>query len=294
MADILLQQLDAMQGEPSRSFLVSLSQALRKSKLRRPDVIVKFANQLVSASSSQDVWNTYESIFLSALDVGDIGLATTYLAKLQTKFPKSSRVQRLLAMKFEALGEYDKAIAQYDKLLAENPGNILAMKRKASLRRSQGQLSEAVTILHEIIRLWPADSGVWIELCDIHLSQSDIASAAFCMEELILMEPVNAPAHTRLADCYYSLGSYDNFVKARKHYALSLDYQGPASNLRALYGLIKTSKAVSSDANSGKPGNRADTLVNNELGRWAQEQLAEVANKCGPTSVVAVMANVLK
>ena len=106
---------------------------------------MKFANLLVSASSSQDgrqnrphnivcfnkvvvcisVWNTYESIFLSALDVGDIGLATTYLgllffytvhskiltcssmsAKLQVKFPKSSRVQRLVAMKFEALGMY--------------------------------------------------------------------------------------------------------------------------------------------------------------------------------------------
>ena len=31
---------------------------------------------------------------------------------------------------FGFAGEYDKAIAQYDKLLAENPGNILAMKRK--------------------------------------------------------------------------------------------------------------------------------------------------------------------
>lgn len=268
--------------------------ALRKSKIRRPDVIVKYASLLVSGSNSQEVWNAYEAIVVAALDVGDIAMATDYLVKLQSKFPKSSRVQRLVAMKFEATGEFSKAIELYDKLLAENPGNILAMKRKATVRRSQGQLAEAVAALHEIIRLYPADAGVWIELCDIHLSQSDIQSAAFCMEEYILMEPTSAPAHARLADCYYSLGGYENLVKSRKHYALSLDFQGPASNLRALYGIIKASTGVSQDSNSGKAANKSDTLVNNELNRWGREKLAEIVSAAGPDSAVQLVANALK
>ena len=46
----------------------------------------------------------------------------------------------------------------------------------------------------------------WIELGELHIFYSEYESAAHCYEEIVLLEPSNAHAHTRLADCYYSMG----------------------------------------------------------------------------------------
>lgn len=49
----------------------------------------------------------YENIFTSALDHGDYETANKYLEILVDKFPKSSRVKRLLGMIQEAQGIND-------------------------------------------------------------------------------------------------------------------------------------------------------------------------------------------
>ncbi len=39
---------------------------------------------------------------------------------------------------------------------------------------------------------------------------SFLQAASYCSEEVVLLDPSSAPAHTRLADCYYSMGEYMN------------------------------------------------------------------------------------
>lgn len=90
--------------------------------------------------------------------------------------------------------------------------------------------------------------------------------AAHCFEELVLLEPRNAAHHAHLAEAYYSCGERtdhellstllstsvvaaggaDNLLCARKHFSISLSHQGAPFNLRAVYGLIASCKAIES------------------------------------------------
>jgi hypothetical protein len=74
-------------------------------------------------------------------------------------------------------------------------------------------------------------------------------SAAYCVEEVVLLSPVSAVYHTKLAEMYYSCGgggasAHTNLLKARKHYAMSLNIQSAKNNTRALYGLLATCSAI--------------------------------------------------
>jgi hypothetical protein len=45
-----------------------------------------------------------------------------------------------------------------------------------------------------------SDSEAWLELCDLYCYEQDFSKAAFCMEELILVNPHNHLFHQRYAE----------------------------------------------------------------------------------------------
>jgi tetratricopeptide (TPR) repeat protein len=67
-------------------------------------------------------------------------------------------------------------------------------------------LSEALIELNKILELNNADVGVWTEVADLNIRQGQYNEAAFCLEEIILIDPYNHVTHTKLADIYYTLG----------------------------------------------------------------------------------------
>jgi len=240
------------------------------------------------ALSGGEIWNLYEQLFLASLDTGDIGTATSCLGKLQSKFANSSRVSRLIGMKHEYDGNYTEALEVYQKLLEENPSNLLVMKRKVCVYNAQKQWEKALEELNEIVKLYTSDAACWQELGELHLRLGDYPSAAFCFEELVLIDANCSLYHTRLADTYYSIGGLEGYLKARKHYTLSLAVTNAKVNIRALYGQIcackafadavaesSSSSAVTSPATPrGKSlMTKEDVDVNTELLAWSSEQL---------------------
>jgi tetratricopeptide (TPR) repeat protein len=303
MDDDLLVQLDKLDKDSfqalSSSSSLELLRLLRKSKLRRPDVVLRLGKGVLSSggggllSGGGEIWSLYEQIFLAALDKGDSGTAKVCLAKLQAKFPSSSRVSRLIGMQHEFDGEYDEALSVYKKLLEENPSNLLVLKRRVSVYKAQRQWKRSLEELNEIIKLYTSDAACWQELGEIHLRLGDFPSAAFCFEELVLMDANCPHYHTRLADTYYSIGGLEGYLKARKHYTLSLAVTNAKLNVRALYGQIAacrafaeavkqdsgSSSAVISSSSTSAPTadktlmTKEDVDVNTELLKWSIEQV---------------------
>jgi hypothetical protein len=85
------------------------------------------------------------------------------------------------------IGDFDAALVTYDRILSENPANILAMKRKVpsndnstqsllffincfqvAVYKSQSFLTETVSELNQILKQFPSDTGSWIELAELH------------------------------------------------------------------------------------------------------------------------------
>jgi ER membrane protein complex subunit 2 len=67
-------------------------------------------------------------------------------------------------------------------------------------------MKAAVEELHKAVSVFYGDFQLWLEMAEIYLSLCDYPAAAFCFEELILLQPNNHAFHTRLADTYYTLG----------------------------------------------------------------------------------------
>jgi hypothetical protein len=71
------------------------------------------------------------------------------------------------------------------------------------------------------------------------------------------------------------LGGFDNLVKARKHYAISLQHQCAAHNLRAVYGVLYACRALRAVRSSG--GSASTTAV---VG--GDSSAIEAADRCVP------------
>eukprot|EP01038_Epipyxis_sp_PR26KG_P016735 gene16735-22894_t len=188
----------------NKKFLTIVMKELRKSKIRRSDLVMQYGPQLIKNENGIELWNLYEQLCLAALDLGNITLADDCLKKLSIQFPDSSRVLRLNGMKYEAQGAHENALGVYTSLLAKNPANISIMKRKVCLLKSMNLTEQVVTELNQILKLFPTDGSCWLELGECYLESCDYEAAAHCFEELVLLNDC-APHHIRLADTYYSI-----------------------------------------------------------------------------------------
>ena len=222
------------------------------------------------------VWTVYEQVLMASLDVGDLTFAKQCLAKLVKQFPDSARVKRASGMVMEFSGKYEEALAIYDEVLESSPTNVVVLKRKACVSKAQGDLLSTVNALNSLLQINAGDISSWIEMGEIYVSLCDCEAAAFCFEEIILLQPNCAQYHSRLAEIYYTNGQFDSLLKARSHYSMALNLQTVGSgNTRALYGLILTCRKLKPMIEDEKEKEYAVTC---ELLAWATERLQEVSS----------------
>jgi len=256
---------------------------LRKSKLRRPDVVLRFAEHAQERTLGEiDELNLFEQISLASMDLGEQGMLDKFMQKLSKRFPShsSSRMERLRGMKLESEGKFSEALALYTEVLKKNPSNMLIMKRIACIYRQQGLIQDAVNELHKILKLFSSDATTWLELSEIHLSRGEFAEAAHCLEELVMLDPDCAHFNTRLADTYYSIGGAEHLILARKHYTLSLNRQSAKVNLRALYGLMASCRALLAAEDSLEPSQRELTKTLLQFARDQVDELCGTGDSC--------------
>lgn len=93
-------------------------------------------------------------------------------------------------------------------------------------------------ILKSIFRFM-TDVEAWQELSELYINEHDFNKAAFCIEELILLNPHNHLLHQRYADIKYSQGGAENIEIAKTYYFQALKLN--PGNMRALYGIYLVS-----------------------------------------------------
>ena len=117
----------------------------RANRVGEPARILEVGRAAIGSGASRwglgdEYWCILEQLCVAALAEGDVEFAEDQCAALATKFPGSTRVQRLVGLILEAKGSWDEALSVYDALLEANPANSLAWKRKA---RGGGRVATA-------------------------------------------------------------------------------------------------------------------------------------------------------
>jgi tetratricopeptide (TPR) repeat protein len=94
--------------------------------------------------------------------------------------------------------------------------------------KAMGDRQRQAEELNAVLKQFPGESSSWAELGDLYLSLCDLPvrsvwqcsltlahvtrippllqAAAHCFEELVLLNPISAHHHVRLAEVYYSMG----------------------------------------------------------------------------------------
>ncbi|XP_028404188.1 ER membrane protein complex subunit 2-like [Dendronephthya gigantea] len=246
---------------------------------RNSEEVIELGESLIVEHGSKlgdELWSVYEQVLIAALDLGKTDLASMCLKALSSQFPGSLRVKRLIAMKHEALNQFDKATEMYDDMIAKEPANSAPYKRKISILVGQNKISEAVKALNDYLKRFMSDHEAWGELTDLYISQQEFSKAAFCMEELIISNPHNHLFYQKYAEILYTMRGVENLEKSRSYFSQALRLDN--NNMRALYGFFM---AASSLANMPKAKNKKE---NAKYASWAASQIMEkyqTANKDG-------------
>jgi len=243
----------------------------RDENMRKSQDILELWERLVCASINKfgdEKWLVYEQVCVAALDCHNLLVAQNCIAALRNQFPKSIRVRRLNAMKFEATEQYEKALQKYEEILEEDETNAHAKKRIISCLKSQNKTKEYINELNDYLKLYQADHEAWLELCEAYLNEMEYSKACFCLEELILMHPHNHVYYQRYADIKYSQGSYE---MARNYYCYALKLN--QNNVRALYGILLVTSNLKVSQKS------KEFSENSKLAAWSSEKIASLYKK---------------
>ncbi|KAG0180363.1 ER membrane complex subunit 2 [Apophysomyces sp. BC1034] len=212
-------------------------QNLRLTNERQSERVAALGARLIRekyiSKLGDEVWPIYEQITVAALDVGDMELADHCIDQLKARFSeKSLRFKRLQGMKWEAQGKLGDAQAIYNSILQEDETNMPASKRQIALLKARNKDSEAIDALTKYLDTYYDDHEAWLELCDLYLTHHSYDQAAFCCEELLLLQPANHIVHLKYAELMYTM---NQLPLALKQYCKVLELC--TDHVRALYGL---------------------------------------------------------
>ena len=76
---------------------------------------------------------------------------------------------RMLAVLYEAKGEFDKAQNILVDILESNPEDKQSIKRLVALYRDMQWHNEAISVLNKFVEVNQEDTEAWTELADIYL-----------------------------------------------------------------------------------------------------------------------------
>ncbi|KAG1170665.1 hypothetical protein G6F70_000989 [Rhizopus microsporus] len=212
-------------------------QELRTTNERCCERVVSLAQRIIddnyTSTLGDQVWPFYEQAAIAALDTQNFTLANYCIDKLKHRFTeKSLRFRRLLGMRYEAQGLLDEAQEVYDSILKEDETNLLASKRQIALLKARRKDHELMEALTSYLDTYYDDCEAWLELCEVYASKYMYEQAAFCCQEMILLQPSNHIFYLKYAEICYTMNQYE---MALKYYCKVLELC--TDHVRALYGL---------------------------------------------------------
>ena len=250
-------------------------QAEQKKPRKNYSTVLALSNHLVThhaRSMGQSIWEVYEALVLASLDCSHFEITKSALSKLSARFPKSTRVLVLKGMLLEAQGLTEEALALYQDIIGKDPLNRESRRRKVTVHKSKGQTKIAIQELCKYLSLFMGDTEAWLELCDLYTQELDLYNAGFCIEELILINPLSYLNHLKYAEICYTKGE-EYWDTAAKHYTQVLALK--RDSVRALYGVILTYYALT------RASKQSLQSKERKMVEWAKTRLMELYRNSG-------------
>ncbi|KNC47324.1 tetratricopeptide repeat protein 35 [Thecamonas trahens ATCC 50062] len=224
---------------PSAANCMAALAHIRRHELALPADTVAMARVVLPtlSSAANDQWDVLEQVAVAALQTNEMVLASQCIRRLAKKFRDSDRVRILIAMKHEAEGDVQVAVEMYREIIEAKPNSPMAYKRLVAAHKGAGDLTAAANTLATYLETYMTDAEAWAELAELALENGNYGRAAFCYEELILLEPYNYIHHLLYAEVMYTVGTPEKLDIALAYFAQAVELS-PHGSPRALTGLL--------------------------------------------------------
>jgi len=122
---------------------------------------------------------------------------------------QSPKIMYLLGRYYQGKIDYHKAIAAYEKALAEKPDYVEVHNSLGIIYSIQGRYEKALQHFHKAIEISPAETHLYNNLGYAYLIQGKEAEAAQSLEKALLLDSENKRARHNLAITYERIGLND-------------------------------------------------------------------------------------
>ena len=121
---------------------------------------------------------------------------------------------------YKKLGEYEKTLECYDKIIELDPTNKLSWEVKSNYLSGHAKYDEALELWDKAIELNSTEDWPWEYKVKILLALKRFEEALECWDKAIELEPTNSWYWVGKAGCLKKLGRHDEagkcFMKSRK------------------------------------------------------------------------------
>jgi hypothetical protein len=211
---------------------------VRRAPLYRPDLAMALAEPARAANGIDYVtyWDVTEQLAVTAADRGDWLAFDRVMDQVRARFPKSWRTDMLFGYLSEVRGAWGIALKTYMDVVEDNPLKSGAYKRQIAVLKAQRKVPEAIALLNYFLQHFSCDLDAWAELAALCLAEGRMEHALFAANEVLMHSGGGHAAHALVADIHMTIGGFQQFLSARRHYSASLSARRKG-NMRALYGL---------------------------------------------------------
>lgn len=137
------------------------------------------------------------------------------------RLPRSAALRLALAEAYEGLDRLDSAAAEYERLLAEDPGAAGALAALGLLRLRQGRLDEASAALEKAVGAEPR-AAAWHHLALVRSRQGKLEEAIAAYRRAAAIDPSQAKVRYGLGGCLEKLGRLEE-AREELERAVALD-----------------------------------------------------------------------
>jgi len=134
------------------------------------------------------------------------------------KSPHKERPVNTRGTIYDAQGQYDKAIADYDKAIELNPKFDAAYSNRGNVYNKEGNFTKALLDYGKALQLNPGLDVAYCNRGEIYFKEGDIGRAIQDYDKAISLDPMLGRAYFNRAACYVSLGkapqAFSDFNKA--------------------------------------------------------------------------------
>lgn len=172
---------------------------------------IKFMNSLLEKDpESPDLHWVMGEIFTAS---SEYRKAVSHYHRALDLDNRSSRVRMSLAQALEAVGQLDRAVAEYRLAALLDRRNAEGFYRAADLLFKMRKYNQAEEVLNFLIGLAPTYPGAHEYLSRIHLVKKQDALAITAMEKEVANNPQNYKYILELAELYMQFQKFDNAIR---------------------------------------------------------------------------------